>query len=89
MAAATARETSDACKGKLRLHLPGHGLLRDLAFPVTRRVGPTGEVGLGRKPTWRSGPYFMSKTSSAVLPRIIWAFFTVVASNTAWMALRV
>lgn len=29
------------------------------------------------------------KTSIAVLPRIFWASSTLVASNTAWMALRV
>jgi hypothetical protein len=63
MAAATARETSAACKGRLRLHLLRCGLLRDQAFPVTRRAGPTARSALGR---------FMPFVGSPTNDRIGW-----------------
>jgi len=70
---------------------PGHYGIRDLPqanpsqVPDLRGFAAPSVMTIG----WGSTPQRMLKTSSAVWPRIFWAFATVVASNTAWMALRV
>ena len=67
MAADTARGTSDACKGMLRLHPLRDGLPRDQAFPVTRCAGPDGKVGLGSSILVRITPESSHRASILLL----------------------
>ena len=91
MAAATPRETSDARKGRLLPHQLGQGLLRDLAFPVTRRVGPTARSAWGRfdgsNPITEGIATHMGReAASGSLPRFAGGSATAPSYTTSWDA---